>query len=377
MKILFDCRYTRIDRHDGISRYTTGLVTELARLHPVTMLISDHRQRAMLPDLPWELISSPTSIREPFVARHVNRLEPDVVFTPMQTMGSWGRTYRLAVTLHDLIYYTNRTPPVEFSWPIRVIWRLFHSAWWPQRAILNAADVVVTVSNTTKNLISQHDLTRKPVEVVPNAALPVPSTDSSSGVAPRARPATKRLVYMGSFAHHKNVETLVRTLAYLPDYELHLMSTITREVRALLDSLVPDARVIFHNGVSDDQYCALLRESTALVSSSRDEGFGIPLIEAMAVGTPVVVSDIPIFREIGQSAASYADPDDPATFAQAIRDLEKEGEWEARSIASAARAADFSWKQSARALLDVLTRLHGAPGARDKGIPPSRVSVGR
>ena len=67
MKIVFDCRYTRIGRHDGISRYTAGLVTALAKLHPVTMLISDHRQLEMLPDLPWELVSAPTSANEPFV----------------------------------------------------------------------------------------------------------------------------------------------------------------------------------------------------------------------------------------------------------------------------------------------------------------------
>ena len=57
MKIVFDCRYTRFDRHDGISRYTAGLVTELGRLHPVVMLISDHRQLALLPALPWQLVS--------------------------------------------------------------------------------------------------------------------------------------------------------------------------------------------------------------------------------------------------------------------------------------------------------------------------------
>ena len=76
LKILFDCRYTRFDRHDGISRYTTGLVTALARLHPVTMLISDERQLGMLPDLPWILGSGVTSVNEPWIALTVNRVEP-------------------------------------------------------------------------------------------------------------------------------------------------------------------------------------------------------------------------------------------------------------------------------------------------------------
>ena len=52
MKVVFDCRYTRIGVHDGISRYTAGLVAALAELHPVTMLINDKRQLDMLPDLP-------------------------------------------------------------------------------------------------------------------------------------------------------------------------------------------------------------------------------------------------------------------------------------------------------------------------------------
>ena len=74
MKVLVDCRYVRVGRHDGISRYTAGLVTELARLLPVELLVSDERQLAHLPDLPWHLISSPTSWREPFVAPYIAQL---------------------------------------------------------------------------------------------------------------------------------------------------------------------------------------------------------------------------------------------------------------------------------------------------------------
>ena len=104
MKLVIDCRYVRTDHHDGISRYTAGLVGALAQLHPLTMLISDERQLRLLPDLPRHRVSAPTSAAEPFVARQVNALAPDVVFSPMQTMGSWGRRYRLVLTVHDLIY---------------------------------------------------------------------------------------------------------------------------------------------------------------------------------------------------------------------------------------------------------------------------------
>lgn len=95
MKIVVDCRFVRTDHHDGVSRFTVGLVNELAQLHPVTLLVSDPAQLALLPgQLPSAMIIRPTSAWEPFVALTVNRLTPDVVFTPLHTMGSFARCYR-------------------------------------------------------------------------------------------------------------------------------------------------------------------------------------------------------------------------------------------------------------------------------------------
>jgi glycosyltransferase involved in cell wall biosynthesis len=355
MRIVFDCRYTRFDRHDGISRYTAELVTELSRLHSVTMLISDHRQLAMLPSLPWQLVSAPTSIREPLVALRVNRLHPDVVFSPMQTMGSWGRTYRLLLTVHDLIYYRNRTPPRDMPGFIRILWRLYHLSWWPQRMLLNRADGVVTVSETTRALMLEHHLTRRPITVVPNAAGALGATRGvDTGVDKgirRTGPGTGSLVYMGSFMPYKNVDTLVRALAALPGHDLHLLSRVGDTERARLQALAPDARIVFHDGVSDEEYVALLDSATALVTASLDEGFGIPLVEAMSLGIPVVVSDIPIFREIGGDAALYFEARDPAAFAAAVHRLDEPGEWATRSGLAIAQAARYNWADSAAILL--------------------------
>jgi glycosyltransferase involved in cell wall biosynthesis len=365
VKIVFDCRYTRIGRHDGISRFTAGLVTELAELHPVTMLISDHRQLELLPDLPWELAGAPTSALEPFVARRVNKLRPDVVFTPMQTMGSWGRRYKLILTVHDLIYYRHRTPPRDLPWAVRVLWRLYHLSWWPQRVLLNRADGVVTVSQTTKRLIAQHHLTRRPVNVVYNAADEAPQGLAAAAVA-RTAPVRRSLVYMGSFMPYKNVETLVRAAAELPDYELHLMSRVSDAERDRLTAIAPGARLVFHNGASDEEYLRQLADATALVTASRDEGFGIPLVESMGIGTPVVVSDIPIFREIGADAALFFDPSRPDALVSAIRSLEREGEWAARSAASRTAAERFTWAASAQHLLTVLAATVGRSDVRGR-----------
>jgi len=353
MKIVVDCRYVRTDQHDGISRYTAGVVEALSRRHPLTMLISDKRQLKLLPELPWAMTSAPTSAREPLVALQVNKLHPDVVFTPMQTMGTFGRRYKLVKTLHDLIYYRNRTPPRDLNPAIRLLWRLYHLAWWPQRLLLNRADAVATVSQTTEHLIQQHRLTKRPIVVVGNAPDPAPA-----GLpVERSMPTERQLLYMGSFMPYKNVDTLARALHELPGYRLHLLSRISAADRERLTALAPAGALVVHDGTSEADYRALLESATALVTASLDEGFGLPLVEAMAVGTPVVVSDIPIFREIGGEAALYASATDPVAMASAIRCLEDPAEWARRSAASRAQAAQFSWDRSASVLLTTLEGL--------------------
>lgn len=360
MRVLFDCRYVRVDHHDGISRYSARLVAALARRMPVEMLISDEAQLAQLPDLPWHLVSSPTSLREPWIARQINPLEPDAVFSPLQTMGSMGRRYGLVLTLHDLIYHRHRTPPRDLPWYIRFGWWAYHLTWIPQRKALSRPDEVVTVSETTKALIAQHRLTQRPVTVVKNAADPL-------GERPPARKARagRDLVYMGSFMPYKNVDTLARAMHHLPGYRLHLLSRVPAAERDRLQALAPAGALEFHDGVSDAEYAELLTGAHALVHASLDEGFGIPLVEAMSVGTPIVVSDIPIFREIGGPAGVYADPNDPAAFAAAVQGIADDAIWLARSADAREQARLFDWDRSADVLYEVLRRVATKPRPED------------
>jgi glycosyltransferase involved in cell wall biosynthesis len=112
-----------------------------------------------------------------------------------------------------------------------------------------------------------------------------------------------------------------------------------------------------HNGVTDSEYAELLDHAFALVHASLDEGFGIPLIEAMSAGTPIVVSDIPIFREVGADAAGYFPATDPDAAAAAIRALERPEMWRARSARGRHVAANYDWDASARVLLELLERV--------------------
>lgn len=360
MRLFFDARYIRTDYPDGISRYSQELAHAVADAAgadvELTFLIHDPAQAAHLPPGAATLrLHAPTSVREPFTARILNRHRPDVVYTPMQTMGSAGRRFRLILTLHDTIYYRHRTPPRNLSWPVRLGWRLFHLSYLPQRLTLNAADLVVTVSETSKRQFAAARLTTRPVVVVPNApqrlAELLPS-GAAVGGAPR------NIVYMGSFMPYKNVETIVRAMAGLPGRTLHLLSRIAPARRAQLAALAPaGAQVVFHDGVTDAEYAALLADDGVLATLSLDEGYGLPVAEALALGVPAVVSDLEIFHEVAGPGATYVPATDAAAFAAAVRALDDDAARAATIAAGRAHIARFTWERSAGILLDAVRRL--------------------
>nr|WP_228046234.1 glycosyltransferase family 1 protein [Saccharopolyspora sp. HNM0983] len=334
------------------------MLDQLRRRYRVTALIHDERQLDMLPHgIAWVRVNRPVALSELWISRRLHEIGADVVFSPMQVIGGFRRRYRLIVTLHDLIYYRHPQPPGFLPAPVRWAWRLFHTAFWPQRVLLNRADAVVTVSETTRRLIEHHRLTARPVRVVPNA----PPDTAVARPALRDGGGARDLVYMGSFMPYKDVETLIRGMALLPEHRLHLVSSIDPRRERELRALVPEqgGSVVFWRGIGEDDYRQLLAGASALVTASRDEGFGLPVIEAMYAATPVVCTELNIFREVTAGHAAFFAPGDHRGFAAAVRGVADPDVRAALVAAAGERAREFSWQRSADELAALVRELTG------------------
>ncbi|MFM1994337.1 MAG: hypothetical protein RL537_1026 [Actinomycetota bacterium] len=352
----FDGRYIDPVHPDGISRFSLGIISAALELTELTVMVNSDEQAKQLPkhkNLTIYKTNPVASPKELFQARRLNKLGVKVLFSPMQTTSGLGRKFKLVYTLHDLIYYRHRTPPADFNIFIRVIWYLFHLSYWPQRRILNLADAVATVSETTKDQMEVHRLTKRDIYVIHNAA------DAPERLEKKTRHDSKEIVYMGSFIGYKNVETLIRGMRLLPDHTLVLLSRISDARRRQLEKLARkfSANVRFENGVTDDDYHEWLHRAKALVSASLDEGFGIPVVEAMARGCPVVLSDIQIFEEVAGPAGLRFAPFNEIAFAEQVKRLDDKNTWKLQSALGIDQAQFFTWEDSAELLIELAEKL--------------------
>lgn len=154
------------------------------------------------------------------------------------------------------------------------------------------------------------------------------------------------LLHVGTAEERKGTDTLLRAFALArarhPDLELVLVSP---GGWGRLEP-VPGARAL--GGVDDADLDALYRRAGALVYPSRHEGFGMPVLEAMARGCPVVTSTATAIPEVAGDAALLVDPEDPGALAEAVGKVLDDAERRAHLIeAGRRRAAEFSWRTSA------------------------------
>ena len=166
------------------------------------------------------------------------------------------------------------------------------------------------------------------------------------------------VLYAGAIEPHKNAALAVHAIARArPGIRLVMAGAWSarrlHRLREAAERAGADGRVEWMGLLSPGRLAAVREGALAALVPSRKEGFGLPVLEAMAAGVPVLASDTPALREVGGDAAAYLPADDPGAWAEAIGALASDGALrEARAEAGLRRAATFSWRRAAEAVAD-------------------------
>ena len=338
---------------DGVNQYTIfgrrdqweiiGVQAANMRLFPVTA--SSRIARVM-----WEQTLLPIAAR---------RLRLDVLHSPHYTMPVL-RSTRSVVTFHDLTFQLfpevhERSKRYFFGCFMRV------SARW--------ADLLIAVSeNTKKDMVRLLGVSPSRVVVTPEAASsefrPLPLADVANVCSRYDLIAGRYLLYVGVLEPRKNVPMLLKSYAAIHDEFPQFPLVLAGKKGWMYDSIfervnqagISDAlRFVGH--VPKDDLVALYNGARAFVYPSKYEGFGLPVLEAMQCGTPVVAGAVSSIPEIAGDAAILIDPSSAEALTDALRRILAD---EALAVDLAARgrarAAMFSWNRCARETIAVYQR---------------------
>ena len=174
------------------------------------------------------------------------------------------------------------------------------------------------------------------------------------------------LLHVGSTIPRKRIDFLIQVVASIRNHrkEARLIKaggTFTSDQKKEIEMLRLRDTVQFPF-LEPDLLAALYRKSSIVLMTSEREGFGLPVLEALASGTPVVASDIPVFREIGGTAASYCAPGDVNLWTQTVLDLLEERaknpeKWKTRIEEGIQHARKFRWSDYASQMVDLYQKI--------------------
>jgi glycosyltransferase involved in cell wall biosynthesis len=286
---------------------------------------------------------------------------------------------RLVVTMHDALALAHP----ELVFPTR----RGRLAWWlKEQAAARSADRIVTVSETSRlDLQTWFRLPPEKLRVISEGPDPIFGQRAGDAAAHEVLgkyglPANCRyLLYVGGLSPHKNLPRLVDAFSRLDAADVRLV--LAGDLKDVFHTHVPEIRrAIEHGGVSDRvllpgyipdaELVHLYNRAYALVQPSLMEGFGLPAVEAMACGIPVISSRAGSLPEVIGDAGLFFDPTDVGEMAATMSDLLSE---HPRRDEMGRRALDrarlFSWERAARALMDCFAELEAHRGP----VLPSRV----
>jgi glycosyltransferase involved in cell wall biosynthesis len=373
MKLAIDARKWR---DYGIGTYVRNLVRHLACLDRETTyyLFCNGSDQATLRDLAENFVpvvddSGGYGLREHFsIPLKLRRLGVELFHSPHYVLPLLNRTPAV-VTIHDCIHLLFP----EYL-PNRMAWR--YARYMLASAIRRSASILTVSEASRRDILRFHpDADPDRIHVVPNAIDPAllekPSEEETARIRERYQIRGRFLLYAGNIKPHKNLERLIAAFGVLKrdpelaDLKLFIIGDeITRygSLRRGVEAAGVRQDVRFFGFVPDRTLAGLYRLASIFVFPSLYEGFGLPPLEAMACGTPVVTSRISSLPEVAGDAAFLVDPYSVDDIARGIRSLLVDSDLAATLVRRGrARAQRFSWERSVREIHSVYMRVLGRP----------------
>jgi glycosyltransferase involved in cell wall biosynthesis len=243
---------------------------------------------------------------------------------------------------------------------------------------LRKAGHIACDSNATRDaLVAKAGIAADRTSVVPNGPHPscTPSPEPAADVeaarllGPRSAGYVE-ILHVGSTIARKRLDVLLRVFKALHDAHRNVRlvrvgGPFTAAQQALVRELGVGSAIVVLPMLDRATLASVYRRSALLLMTSEREGFGLPVLEAMACGTPVVASDVPAMREVGGYAASYCPVEDVGAWLHTVSRLLDErrhhpAQWTMRRETGIRRASAFSWSRYASDVVDIYARIAGA-----------------
>lgn len=226
-------------------------------------------------------------------------------------------------------------------------------------AALDRVDAIIANSYATADALARRGISEDRISVVHLAPHPLPAGDGTELPV-----AGSYVLAVGELTARKDYPTMFE--AFARSGLKHSLVVVgpsgfgAEVVRAAAVASGLGPRLILAGAVDDQILGALYAQAVGYLLTSRQEGFGIPLVEAMGRGVPIIASDLEAVREVTAGAAVLAAPGDVSGFAGALRLLDDPVERDRLRVAGLARAADFSWERTTAETIAIYQRLTGS-----------------
>lgn len=273
------------------------------------------------------------------------QLKARLIFSPVPEAPLWS-SCRTVVTVHDLI-------PLRFSRQMSPALIAYCRYYLPR--VIAQADHVICNSETTRQDIHHFF---GPLST-PQTVIPLAYDDRQYRCLDL--PRQPYFLYLGRPDRYKNLGRLLQAFARVPDQETELWLAgkgdrrFTPALQTQAQALGIAHRVQFLGYVPDGDLPRLINQAIALVFPSLWEGFGLPVLEAMACGTPVITSNLASLPEVAGEAALLIDPYNPGELAEAMTAVASDRQlWQGLRAAGLARAQQFSWAKVGQSTAAVL-----------------------